>query len=111
MTLLTMWSGNCHSARGTKKIWFLCSRDEAVKMIARSLVSTEASAERLKQIFINYWGQQDGDALDKYYWQLTARLKDPARRIMRVPTSDPIWSQIPQELEGEFLQQVVKAGN
>ncbi len=109
MTLLTMWSGNCHFARGTKKIWFLCSRDEAVKMIARSLVSTEASAERGKQIFVNYWGQHDGDALNKYYWQLTAKLKDPERRIMRVPTSDPIWSQIPQELERAFSQQVIQA--
>jgi hypothetical protein len=109
MTLLTMWSGKCHFARGTNRIWFLCSRDEAVKMIARSLVSTEASAERLKQIFVNYWGQHDGDALNKQYWQLTAKLKDPTRRKMRVPTSDPIWSQIPQELEREFLQQVIEA--
>jgi hypothetical protein len=104
-----MWSGNCHFAPGSKKIWFLCSRDEAVKMIARLLVSTEASPERGKQIFVNYWGQQDGNALDKCYWQLTAKLKDPARRIIHTPTSDPIWSQISEELEHEFLQQIVKA--
>jgi hypothetical protein len=109
MTLLTMWSGKYHSAPGSKVIWFLCSRDKVVKMIAGSLVSTEASVEKTNKISIDYWGKHDGDALNKQYWQLTAKLEDPTRRKMRVPTSDPIWSQIPQELEREFLHQVIEA--
>jgi len=106
MTLLTMWSGNCCSAAGSKKVWFLCSRDQAVRLVAEWLVSTEASDERLKQIYTSCWGEKDGIALVKYYLNLSGKLQDPTRRIMRVPKSDPIWSRIPEELEQEFLQRL-----
>ncbi len=104
MTLLTMWSVNCHSAAGSKKVWFLCSRDQAVKLIAGWLVSTETRDERLEQIFTHCWGEKNGKALVKYYVDLSDKLQDSARRIMRVSTSDPIWSRVPEELEQQFLE-------
>lgn len=107
MTLLTMWSGNCHAARGSKKVWFLCSRDQAVGSVAGWLVSTESNDERLKQIYMNCWGEKNGLALVKYYFDLSGKLQDSTRRIMRVPKSDPIWSRIPEELEHQFLERLL----
>lgn len=101
------WAERVIKQLPNKEFWILCSRDAALKQLAKNLhFSQDAGQSRegmLRSMLVDLWGSSNGKRLSKHVLALMFDKGNPARSCNRTAFKDRI-SMLRRELEEEFLE-------
>jgi len=88
LQVIQEWCRRTQKQNTENRYWLLCSRDRALKKIARTTLfsGSDADAKRLGlEFFQQHWGHQKGEAIADLLARLLSDKDNPARRA----NSDP----------------------
>ena len=106
LTVAMHWAERVTKQLPEKKFWVLCSRDEALKALARNLhFSRDAGQTResaLRAMYVSLWGPSQGDKLAARLMELMMDAKNPTRWCNR-PGFEERIADMNRELERQFL--------
>jgi hypothetical protein len=106
LTMLTSWMKRVESTHGTNELFLLCTRDQAMKRIAKKLFAIEEGEaivnEMLQDLFAEHWGHQDGTEITQFYSGLAEDRASLERRSKKnLPPT--YWESLRTEMEEAFL--------
>ena len=105
LVLIRHWGKLVTKQPETNSLWLLCSRDKALKKVARVIHSGDyqdnTGAEANMAFFVPEWGETDGKVLADMATSLEEKRKQPKRRI--VTASAEYHKQLRSQLENEIL--------
>ncbi len=106
LTFITTWAKKVEQFQKTNRLWLLCSRDKALVRIASCLFTTSKDdkviMEKVRNIFVDHWGEKSGTNLYAYYLWVVKNLDDKHRQAtQKLPSSH--WTELATLLEKEFL--------
>lgn len=106
LTVAMHWAERATKQLSEKKFWVLCSRDEALKALARNLHFSQDAGQTkegaLQKSFMDWWGTGDGNALSKRLLALMEDSHNPIRWCHQ-PQFENRISDMTRDLEARFL--------
>jgi hypothetical protein len=99
------WTRRVKEQRQAKTFWLLCSRDAALKRIARIFYADDdlgAAEESLRRTLIQYWGKKDGTKIHDLMLDVQRRATEPTRSVNQSKPPGYL-SAMEQKLEGAII--------
>lgn len=106
--LIKEWSTKVQKQQEENRLWLLCSRDAALRDIARTIhdVQTEeegSSRDILEEYFVRYWGESDGVVLTQTLRSREGAASDHPARRSNQPRFKETWDSLAQESRENIL--------
>lgn len=106
MTVAHYWMTKAIENRENGDLWFLCTEDKALKVIANFMVSTYDSDEELKEksksLFLKYLGKKEGTRAYALYNSFSSNLNNGTRKINILKSTKALYPFV-EDLEKKLL--------